>query len=133
MELRTANVSVVNLVHPHPVPWSVIISSASSILNVPVVPYSEWLAKLAGFSTSSGRRDEAEAARRVPALRLLEFYQLMEAGAPGRPDDEVLMQKRFDTTQMIQASKALGSPGLSSLGLEDVLRWIAYWRSKGVV
>lgn len=131
IELRKTDVTIVNLVHPKPVPWHDIISSVSSSLNVPVVSYGEWLAKLGRLS--NGRRDETEAARRVPALRLHDFYQSMETGAPGRPEDEALMQKSFDTTQLTRASNTLGKESLPSLGSEDVQRWIAHWRRKGVV
>ena len=40
--------SVINVVHPHPVPWSTIFSGVKSALRspIPFVTFREWLAKL---------------------------------------------------------------------------------------
>ena len=41
-----SNSSVVNLVHPRPVPWNAVMSHFSKYLNIPIVPFSEWMSSL---------------------------------------------------------------------------------------
>lgn len=103
-------------------------SSAAFSLNVPLVPFTEWLSKLSeehkAQSNSDANLEKAQA--RNPALRLFSFYQSVRTG----PEWEPLGVARLDTARAIRVSKMLAE-GAKPLGEENVRKWLSAWRSSG--
>ncbi|EED82934.1 predicted protein [Postia placenta Mad-698-R] len=111
-----------HLVHPQPVGWNAIMEPLASKLNVPLVPYVEWLARLESLAedgdvhaTHAGKTDKA-------ALRLLYVYRKAFA-TPERLEESMGLMPR------VAMDKAEGST--QQLGPEDVERWLSYWRVTG--
>lgn len=95
-------------------------------LNVPLVPYSEWLTRLERLSiTASQNRNgeqsqDANSGTQIRAVRLIPFYKAISS---------------------VQRGDAMGFPKLSSSNLSnltdvtlpqlndvDIKQWLSYWR-----
>ncbi|KAJ6466075.1 hypothetical protein C8R47DRAFT_946332, partial [Mycena vitilis] len=57
-----------HLVHPRPTTWGAVMAQIASIMNVPLVPYREWLARLKGTAEF--------ASQGTTALKLLDMFEL---------------------------------------------------------
>ncbi|KAJ7141650.1 putative aminoadipate reductase [Mycena filopes] len=108
--------SIVNVAHPHPVPWNDIASwvvDAVGDRHIRQVSALEWVAAL--------RREHAvERMDELPALKLLPFFEALTAP-----------QKLNRTEVGGLPTLAVSNPrlrALSPLGREDVRRWVGYWR-----
>lgn len=65
--MRNTDVLVADLVHPTPISWNTVFKRFSELLDVPLVPYAEWLQKLEAQLTVQGSE--------LHALRLLNIYK----------------------------------------------------------
>ena len=93
-------------------------------LNVPLVPYKDWLASLETCATKN-RSLEDEGLQQYPALRLLDFFRNVEM----HEDREPLGVARLDAEKARKESVALCTiPRLTS---EWVYRWLNAWRKSG--
>lgn len=123
--MRDSAEPVLHLVHPRPVSWTSIFQTVSQTLEVPLVPYSEWFAKLEK-SLEDKSVSEVDQMRRNPALRLLEFFR------KGLTDDP---RTEFPGIVKLEIDKALRvSPtfqGSPQLGASDVNLWLAFWKKTG--
>ncbi|KAF7979760.1 hypothetical protein HWV62_41154 [Athelia sp. TMB] len=116
-----------NVVHPKPVPWAVIMRPLGEALcragvtpaPLPLVPFAEWLARL---EKRAAHADENEM-RAIPAIQLLAFFRGFAAAdaAGGFPV--------FATEKAQAASPALGA--LPQIGAGEAERWVGYWKSVG--
>jgi len=117
-----------HVVHPRGVPFNALVASAAASLDVPLVPYPEWLSKLSeehkAQSYSAANLEKAQAEN--PALRLFGFYQSMRTGLEWEP----LGVARLDTTRAVQVSSVLAK-GAKPLGEENVRKWLSAWRANG--
>lgn len=126
---------VLNLVHPRPVPWSAVMSPIADALQVPLVPFSEWLRRL------EGSPDTPEAMERNPALKLRAFFAaahakaqrsaalLKSAGSPTQP--EAFTGVTLSTAKAQQQSSVLRQA--PQLDPEAALGWLHYWRRQQFV
>lgn len=117
-----------HIVHPRGVPFNTLIASAASSLNVPLVPYTEWLSKLSEEHKSQSYSDAnlEKAQSTNPALRLFGFFQSARIG----PEWEPLSVARLDTTRAVRVSSVLAE-GAKPLGEENVRKWLGAWRASG--
>ncbi len=117
-----------HIVHPRGVPFNTLIASAASSLNVPLVPYSEWLSKLSEEhktqTHSEANLEKAQSAN--PALRLFGFYQSARIG----PEWEPLSVARLETKRAVRVSNVLAER-VKPLGEENVRKWVGAWRASG--
>jgi hypothetical protein len=117
-----------HVVHPRGVPFNVLMAAAASSLNVPLVPYPQWLSRLSeqhkAQSNSDANLERAQA--RNPALRLFSFFQSVRTG----PEWEPLGVARLDTTHAVRVSKMLAEVA-KPLGEENVRKWLGAWRASG--
>jgi hypothetical protein len=118
-----------HIVHPRGVPFNTLIAPAASSLNVPLVPYPEWLSKLSEEehetqSHSETNLEKAQASN--PALRLFGFYQSARVG----PEWEPLGAARLETKRAVRVSNVLAE-GVKPLDEENVRKWLGYWRASG--
>lgn len=116
-----------HVAHPRGVPFNTLIAPMASSLNVPLVPYPDWLSKLAtahkaAQSFSAAELERAQMAN--PALRLFGFFQFARAG----PQWEPLGVARLDTARAIRVSSVLAD-GAKPLGEENVWKWMSAWRA----
>jgi hypothetical protein len=122
------NAHTFHIVHPRGVPFNALIASAASLLNVPLVPYPEWLSRLSeahkSQSFSATELERAPAAN--PALRLFSFFRSARTGLEWEP----LGVARLDTTRSVRVSNVLAK-GAKPLGEENVRKWMSAWRAGG--
>jgi hypothetical protein len=125
-EMRNASATTLHIAHPHPVAWSAIAEPLSKILNVPLVPYDEWLDALASEDAVS-----EEDVRSNPAILLLDFFLSGAAAIASFDTPEVLALPRLSIARAKESSDILSSGEVRSVGAGEVGKWLAYWRSSG--
>lgn len=134
LEARHSSAQTLHIVNPHTTSWSSVMASLSASLNLGVVPFNEWVTKLEG----SIHHEDPDAMKRNPALALLEFYKRLNKGfASASQGNDMTMGReagglaRLRTEKAMKASASLNdAPRITG---EDVERWVAYWRSKGLL
>lgn len=127
IEMRDADQQILHLSHPHPVSWSRVSQFLSRTLNVPLISYEDWLARLeySAGSIGAGSRNSEEDSN--PALRLLYYFRALEVSnnvakeALGLPKLSVLEGTKVSTT----LRDAL------PLNDMDVAHWINGWEKAG--
>jgi hypothetical protein len=125
-EIRHSSSQFVHLAHPHPVPWGTIFDAFSALLGVPLVPYSEWLARLE--ESGKATREKNDDLRNNPALRIIELFRTDSMGIASARGISLLS---IDEAQKV--SETLRDDNLPQLGIEDVKRWLDYWRNMGLL
>ncbi|KIJ30734.1 hypothetical protein M422DRAFT_783906 [Sphaerobolus stellatus SS14] len=70
IDMRISSSIFAHLVHPRPVTWRNAIGIIAGILDVPIIPFDEWLRRLEAVPRTS------EALHNNPALHLLDFYHV---------------------------------------------------------
>lgn len=141
MRNTTSSSPVLHLAHPHPVAWSTLFTAASHALDgIPLVPYTEWFARLTQSARAEGLDAEAsvQLVARSPALRILDFFQeaghFADAGADAgagsaREGREAMGTRRLAFDRACRASPTLSGLKSAPLNAENVRSWIAYWRA----
>ncbi|KAJ6558269.1 acetyl-CoA synthetase-like protein [Mycena capillaripes] len=108
----------INLVHPRPVPWDLVMSAIASTAQLPVVPFPEWVQQLQVRSVGA----TAENIENIPGIKLLDFFNAAIAGAGNTG---------FSTLKAQALSKSMEL--LKSLTQVDAKQWMEYWRQKGFI
>jgi hypothetical protein len=132
VEMRRSSAQIVHLAHPRPVSWSAVFETLSITLDIPLVSYTEWLARLEksgqALATASVEA-EAKAIGNNPALLLIDFFR--GASMDVDPSKEAMGQCILSLDQAKKASRTLRDENLRQLGVEDVNQWLGYWKSAG--
>jgi hypothetical protein len=134
VEMRNSPEPMLHLAHPNPVPWNAVFTRIASTLNVGLVPYSDWLARL----ESKRLEFEAEAtaklrsggnAKRPNAFNLLDvFYR--PALIHSDPETEAFLPKvATDVARRVVPSFS----SMRQLDDGDVDKWLTYWKSVGLI
>ena len=123
-EMRHSSDPFLHLVHPHPVSWRTLLAPIAEQLDVPLVPYDEWLAALER-GAATGSADEVAAMEINPALRLLSFFQFQKDGM--QSDREPMGLVRLSVEKATQVSATLST--LPQLDTVRVIGWLAAWRA----
>ncbi|KAJ7656866.1 putative aminoadipate reductase [Mycena polygramma] len=105
----------INLVHPRPVPWDRVMSAIAGDAQLPLVSFPEWVEQLQARYTAATPED----LENIPAIKLLDFFQAVVAGAGNT---------EFSTLKAQAISEAMKS--LEPLTEEDAKQWMHYWRQK---
>lgn len=103
-------------------------NSFSQALNIPLVPYAEWLKRLE-HSAAVSDNDSPARLQNNPALAILDFYQSSSIDREEGREAMGLPMLSLDLAK--KASPVLRSESLSQLGPSDVHSWLGYWRSVG--
>ncbi|KAM5543040.1 hypothetical protein V8D89_003424 [Ganoderma adspersum] len=127
-EMRHSSEPIVHLVHPQPVPWHTLLAPIAQELDVPLVPYAQWLVALEG-SVERGSAEEVEAMRLNPALRLLSFYKAQTETTGGTLEREAMGLVFIATDKAVRVSASLAR--LPQLDGERAMMWLAAWRKAG--
>ena len=105
----------------------------AKILDVPAVPYADWLEKLEyalKTLSSSGSGSSMEAVRENPSFKLIEFYRSIKSVSDS---NEAFIMTRLAVEKTVKVCATLGDPDLRVLDESDARRWLKYWEEKGVV
>ncbi|KAM5540084.1 hypothetical protein V8D89_006224 [Ganoderma adspersum] len=125
-EMRHSPEPIVHLVHPRPVSWHSLLEPIAKELNVPLVPYTQWLSALES-SVEQGSSQEVEAMRLNPALRLLPLYKAQSTAMT--PDREAMGLVFISTDKAVKVSESLAH--MPQLDGERARMWVAAWRKSG--
>ncbi|KAL6298494.1 putative polyketide synthase [Sparassis latifolia] len=138
IDMRNTMSETLHLIHPRPVTWDIIMKPIASMLQVPLVPYPEWLARLqssvidtATVSRNSKANDQAGDPT-IYALKLMDVYRgLQSLDQHQRTSTESMgILPKVASDKGIRASETLMDSLLSPpLGASDAEKWVGYWRS----
>ncbi|KAG2145295.1 putative aminoadipate reductase [Suillus bovinus] len=130
---------VMNLVHPRPTAWNMLIQPMADALvehkvtsyPLPLVPFSEWLNKL----ELSAKNLSEETMKRIPAIKLLNFMRSMAQSdiairASGEMGTEAGGMTLFATSVAERASPTMKE--LKELSSADAAQWVDYWMAMGM-
>lgn len=126
-EMRHSQEPFLHLVHPRPTPWHTVVAPIAQVLNVPLVPYDQWLSALQN-SVESGSAQEVEAMTRNPALRILPFFKAAQ-GEHQTPDREPMGLVYLSTVNTAKVSQAFTQ--MPQLDAERAVRWVEAWKKSG--
>ena len=124
-----------HLAHPRPVSWRSIATFVSGQFSVPLVPYSEWLAKLEGYRSKhelhvADSNPQDNMPHGLHALHLMSFYR--DVAGRARSGPIALGMVNLEISEALKASPTLASPELRRLKMQDAQTWLAYWRRMGI-
>ncbi|KAF9460912.1 acetyl-CoA synthetase-like protein [Collybia nuda] len=117
---------VVHLVNPKPIRWRILAEAFVNELhmNVQLVPYDSWLAKLEAEAHSSTPEE-------LHALRFLHFFRVIGDSKP--KNREAFGLPSLQVGNDFRVNSLEGSTGANpTLGKDDVERWVGYWRKAGL-
>lgn len=129
VEMFDSPPGVYHLTHPSPVSWAIPMQEAARIMNVPLVPYAQWLAALEKQASSP----TSETLKNNPALRLLDFFRYTTRRRNLTTKTENFLEPELSCAKALKESPTLRSITSTPLGAQDVLKWIGYWRSVGFI
>ena len=124
-QMRDAEEPVLHLAHPRGTPWNSFVGPIAKRLQVPLVPYHEWLSAMEQ-SLDSTQLTQVEIMRNNPALRILDFFRGVRFGENREPLGVV----RLDTRKAQRVATAIDLTQLRP-GLQD--EWLTAWRVSGLV
>jgi hypothetical protein len=124
-EARNSSTPLLNLAHPQPVPWNLLFKRIASTLDVPLVPWSQWLTKLEA-ELEVEQEPSCSRTEDTSALLLLDLWRQI----PLHTDPEAeAVSPRMSTKLAVQEIPSLAAA--RQLSTEDVDKWLFYWRSIG--
>ena len=124
---------VLHLQHPRPRPYSEILEIIARSLNLPLVSYSEWLARLETAASQVALGEVAASAQLNAGIRLMEFLRTLLRRTSLDPEGTFDIRMNMASTVSINESKTLQDPHVHQLDASDVQSWVAYWRSSGLL
>ena len=116
-EIRNTTSNIVHIAHPKPVSWRYIFGKVSQTLDVPVVPFSDWLARLEALTTSSKGNE-------TKAIALLETCRTVDPSAPK-------FVPRMSCETALRESPTLAA--VQPLTDRDIESWLSYLKSVSLV
>lgn len=122
--MRDADQQTLHISHPRPTSGPLISDFLSKTLQLPVVPYAEWLARL---QKSAGEGHSPSGVDANPALGLLDYFHSLEIGS--NAGKEALGLPKLSVVEGQKASSALRNA--ADLTTRDVEQWLANWEKAG--
>lgn len=113
---------VLHLENPNPIQWNEMVEVCAKELNVPLIPFDDWLSLLRNYAADA-RIPKTEQMKRNPAVSLvpylsgMDFTTYISQGHAG-----------LDTTKAVQAVPKLKEVRISK---EMVTKWVKGWREVG--
>ncbi|TCD65683.1 putative NRPS-like protein biosynthetic cluster [Steccherinum ochraceum] len=124
VEMRNSPYPVLHLAHPRPVSFSTIISSVAQALDLPLVPFADWLARLRTSGEELSAQSEVEMMKISPALRLLPFFSRADTRSGLR---ETMGLRGMDMSRALEVAQSLSENNLPQLNDTNVSGWLSYW------
>lgn len=127
--MRNSPYSILHLAHPRPVPWSTIITPIARSLNLPLVPYAEWVTRLQKSGENLDAKGEVDMMKVNPALRILDFFSrtMLAEERGGEGGREMMGMPELSLRKAVEVAPALNEKNLPQLGEKDALSWLGYW------
>jgi hypothetical protein len=111
---RAADDAALHLVSPRVASWNTIFAEFARRMDVPLVPFDEWIVALHAAARDIPSKDHS------PAMNLLDFFQRGN-----------FADMRLSTELAVRASPTLAK--VQPLDEEDAARYLAYWKKIGFV
>ncbi|KAF7340997.1 Acetyl-CoA synthetase-like protein [Mycena sanguinolenta] len=108
----------VNLVHPRPISWDLVMSTMANTAQLPLIPFADWVQQLQDRSSGATAADVAD----LPGIMLLDFFKKTASGEGGI---------EFSTTKAQALSDSMKS--LKPLNEDDMKQWMQYWRETNFI
>ncbi|KAJ6457360.1 putative aminoadipate reductase [Mycena sanguinolenta] len=105
----------INLVHPRPIPWNLVMSTMANTAQLPLIPFTDWVQQLQDRSLGATAEEIAD----LPGIMLLDFLKATASEGGG---------VEFCTAKAQALSDSMKS--LKPLNEDDVKQWMQYWRKK---
>ena len=124
------DVGIIHLVHPNPIPWSVLDKGLSSALGLPTIPFDHWIDRLGGLERQifpDGNGPSRELLAQV--ISLLPFFE--HAKALWREQTESRGEAIYDMTKARKLSPLLCESKILQLSDTDIQDWITGWKRIG--
>ncbi|KAH8102928.1 hypothetical protein BXZ70DRAFT_927267 [Cristinia sonorae] len=124
--------AVVNLVHPHPVPWQEVFTAIKQVIGGPLelVPFDDWVSRLEAQSAYMRRTDLKD----VPAIKLLRFFRNVGNASNAVPlalyaehSVDAGGQPHFDNRKAQNISETLRNAARIDAG--QVKLWVDSWKA----
>ncbi|TFY82997.1 hypothetical protein EWM64_g1012 [Hericium alpestre] len=132
VDMRDSPFNIVHLVHPRPVSWSNVFRHFSSALDLPLVPYTDWLARLDKSAEGVSPLTDTNDFKSNPALRLLDWFH-SAWNDHGTGASEALGFPKLQTINAIKSSPMLADEHVARIGEKDVFQWVDYWKAVGFI
>ncbi|KAH9934294.1 uncharacterized protein B0H18DRAFT_980690 [Fomitopsis serialis] len=131
IEFMDSPETILHLRHPHPVTWSEVFKHFALVLDLPLVSYSDWFTRL---ERGLMLHDDADMVRCLErGQRFLEQYRCPMNPYDSRPNVMKRLNPRMDITHGLEASATLRDGVIPTIGIEEVSRWVNYWRQEGII
>jgi thioester reductase-like protein len=115
---------ILHLVNPQPMAWSTLAQVIAADLEVPLVPYVDWLSQL---EVATQTHEKSKSFR---APRLLRFFQSLN---PEMTDaEDAFGFPKLDMQHALRSSETLPGPNWQ-LKETDAKNWMEYWRAVGLL
>ncbi|KAJ3481757.1 hypothetical protein NLI96_g7439 [Meripilus lineatus] len=128
IDLRKSTATVLHVANPHRVSWDTIFAPLAKTLNLPVIPYIQWLDLLEKSGENLDATSEVEALRTNPALRILEFFRSAK-DVKSPKSTEAVGLPLLDTSAAQKDAPSLAN--ITPVGKSDLNLWLAYWKHVG--
>ncbi|KAK7035340.1 hypothetical protein VNI00_011871 [Paramarasmius palmivorus] len=127
IDSRAAMNETIHIVHPRPVPWNSLIVPIAEDLQLPLVPFREWLSRLEHLNALS-----SSSRQKIPAFALLDFYREGARNLATQAIPESMgMLPVVAFKRGTSSSKTLSDPAVPQLGAPHVKAWLKYWKDIG--
>ncbi|KAF7340995.1 Acetyl-CoA synthetase-like protein [Mycena sanguinolenta] len=105
----------VNLVHPRPISWDLVMSTMANTAQLPLIPLADWVRQLQDRSSGVTAEDISD----LPGIMLLDFFKKTAGEGRGIEFSTAKAQALSDSMEL-----------LKPLNEDDVKQWMQYWREK---
>ncbi|KAJ7633420.1 acetyl-CoA synthetase-like protein [Mycena polygramma] len=105
----------VNLVHPRPVSWDRIMSSMADTVQLPLIPFADWVQQLELRSAHATAKDIED----IPGIKLLDFFKATATDVGGVEFSTLKAESMSDSMKL-----------LAPLNEEDAEQWMHNWKAK---
>ncbi|KZT12695.1 uncharacterized protein LAESUDRAFT_668561 [Laetiporus sulphureus 93-53] len=131
-DLRDISKETLHVIHPRPATWMQLMEHLSTALDVPLVPYEEWFARLESISADSDSSEtDGWGGDAKSALRLLDFFRQAIIKASDGDMESMGLLPLVAADKGMRVSPSLMDRSVKQLGYDDVQNWVGYWRRTG--
>lgn len=131
--MRNAQSTYLHITHPLPVSSLTLLRTLSDQLHLPLIPLSQWTAKLETHVHTTMLPASSSKLEEDPALTLLRHVQhARDPTAIDAGPTRIFNHVRVAFSEAWFASPTLHG-GVSTLGTEDVRLWLRHWREVGLI
>jgi hypothetical protein len=131
-DVPSSQTNVFHLTHARPIKWSILMDYLSTTLNIPQVPFTEWLSTLQA-QLADRTSSDTSTLQDIPVLKILPFFTSVTEDVHRDPTREAMGIPLLSIENAKSASPTLRDRNLRQLTNDDVARWLGYWEQEGFI